>query len=238
MNNIKELERTRKAIRDIFTTYCTTQYVPDELEEKRIAIKALKISYKTGVISFHDDYKVLLWKRPRTRLNVIAICALVTLYKMELKSIMPNENIQIPYDLKGFWNMGKVTTLLQEFAEMQRRLCTIFQWEKTDILKEDSQSSQLEDFYKVLKEVADWKIVTQYDKQFISYGENSFELNMWNVRRNVVPLCKMLTEYCWRTISTIDSYHMKYYNRENYKMDRALELIFDFMELKFGLRTF
>ena len=220
MNNSQKLEKT------ITTVLEVRKSIEEPLKKQLSAAKdieeELKISEKTLVsmgLDFQGRKPILMYSstkyglyqqmkyNKKMRVRTVPICFVVTLYEEELKRTFPKEEIQIPFELRGFWKMERAMKFLEDFVGFQDKiqntlLCEYRRLKYQKVVK-------AADYFEILEEFVSFSTLNSKWKKEISYNGRCFVVNTRNVKLDVVPLCKILTKYYANVIRKIDGY-LKY----------------------------
>lgn len=212
-----------------------------QLTEKLIILRELEFPMKQRktFLSFANEkyewYVEPIFNRKK-RICVVPLCFLVTLYEQDLKAAFPEEEIQIPYTLRGFWKMEKAVSMLEEFVRLQNESQHVLLWEKRRLSKISEKKEKA--YSKILDEFVAMRISYNGWKTEICYNDLQFRLNKKNVKLDVVPLCKLLTIYYVRVVSQMEHYAKTYANRQEKEKLKAIKSDFSyFMEKYFTVKT-
>ena len=227
MNNIAKFNETKKAL---INFQKQTNYLQQEAEKKiesegprlkdslevslrGIQTKELAIDKKKNLIIFESTtlgyYKQFIFKNKR-RINAIPLCFLVELYKenLRVKEIPDMEKINdIPFTLRGFWNMENTVKFISDLMSVQIDAATIIQKQMRVNRKNERRVKELKKILQVVESLEIF-VINNPKKQLyeIHFEQNIFKVNKKNRKIDVVPLCKILTEYYVRIINYIENY--------------------------------
>ena len=140
----------------------------------------------------------------KLRVRAVPICFCVTLYELEMQAEFSKEDIQIPYDLRGFWKMKQAVQLMEDFVSFQNKSQEVLLWEYR--LLKYQKKAKSEEYFKILEKFISMKTVNSGFQKEISYHDLCFIINTENVKLDVVPLCKILTKYYANVVTTINHY--------------------------------
>ena len=213
-----------------------------ELTEKMVILQELEIpkvdTYKTYVTFFNEkyDYHVQQICNRKKRIWAGPLCFLVTLYEQDLKMAFPEEEIQIPYTLRGFWKMDKAVKLEEDFVRFQNEAQQILLWETRRLSRISKKKEKA--YSKILDEFVTMRISYNGWKDEVCYNDLRFRLNKKNVKLDVVPLCKLLTIYYVRVVDQMEHYAKTYANQQEKEKLEAIKSAFSkFMEKYFTVKT-
>lgn len=220
MNNIKKFEKTLEALIRFkkqvgYLEEVESKYESDgvhsrlykEALEKDLQAKQLSISkYRTHIIfqsAIFGEYMQPIRKTKRT-MNVIPLCFLFQLYKEDLNTNgeLENNPIDIPFTLRGFWQMDKANEFLKRLISFQIDSAMMIE-EVKYINKDDIK--KLNKLTKILRGLEALEISVSKHKYEIKFKEYVFRINMKNRKLDVVPLCKMITSYYVTIMNRIEN---------------------------------
>lgn len=216
MNNNQKLVQTieqtkklqRKYKREVKQQIAEAESYPQRygLEKKLLAIEELEFPYGKPYAIFcsvnYGGYRQYIRNRKKC-VYAIPICFLLTLYEQELKAAFPEEEIQILYTLKGFWEMEKALELFKDFTKLQNRCQEVLLCDYRRL--ESDSKEKAEQYVKILDEFVSIRINSGW-KKAISYKESQFLMHTTDVKLDVVPLCKILTKYYANVAVKINRY--------------------------------
>lgn len=226
MNNIAKFEVTQKALQNFQNQLGNLEEkVQKKIEEEgamskeyfkafleALRSKELSINKQYKIINFDSDtlgsYTQLIWKSKR-RMYVIPICFLFQLYKanLEVREILDESEINIPFDLKGFWKMENAINLVNALMTVQIDAATLIQ---KQIVENKKDKRRVKELKKILEVIESLEIfVTNNEKKQlyeICFEEELVKVNKKNRKLDMVPLCKMLTIYYVKIIDYIEDY--------------------------------
>lgn len=210
-----------------------------EYIRKIMVVTELEFLEKKPYITFYNDihgyYTQPICNRKK-RIWAVPLCFLITLYEEDLKMILPEKKIQIPYTLRGFWKMEKAVEMLEEFIRLQNECQNTLLWETRRLSKISKKKEKA--YSKILDEFVAMRISYNGWKTEICYNDLQFRLNKKNVKLDVVPLCKLLTIYYVRVVSQMEHYAKTYANRQEKEKLKAIKSDFSkFMEKYFTVKT-
>lgn len=217
MKNVQKLIQTQNRVKEIREKYLPPlreQTVTETNATKRFKIYK-QISIVSGLDFCEEEKFFQFWSRTyglyqqkkqksKRRVYAIPICFCVTLYEYELQKTFPKEKIQIPYTLRGFWEMEKAVRLVEDLVRIQNEAQYVL-LRQYRILKHQKKAKAAE-YFKILEEFVAMSILNANGRKEISYGDTRFIMNMRNVKLDVVPLCKMLTRYYANVVRRINTY--------------------------------
>lgn len=217
MKNVQKLIQTQNRVKEIREKYLpplreqtvteTNVTKKHEIVRKKLIVLGLDFQEAEEVLMFGSQtYGIYQPKKRKSRRRVYAIpiCFCVTLYEYELQKTFPKEKIQIPYTLRGFWEMEKAVRLVEDLVRIQNGEQYIL-LRQYRILKHQKKAKAAE-YFKILEEFVAMSILNANGRKEISYGDTRFIMNMRNVKLDVVPLCKMLTRYYANVVRRINTY--------------------------------
>lgn len=217
MNNKQKLEQTINEVKEFRSkherilrrgieqtqSYCER----GRLEQKLLVLEELEFLMKKPYFIFcsinYDSYRLYICNRKR-RIRAVPICFCVTLYEQELQAAFPKEEIQIPYDLRGFWKMQQAVQLMEEFVKFQNKSKEVLLWEYRRLKHEEKAKAA--EYFKILEEFVTMGTLSSGWKKEITYHDLRFIINTQNVKLDVVPLCKILTKYYANVVMKINRY--------------------------------
>lgn len=210
-----------------------------ELAEKMVILQELEFPRKKTYVTFFNeryDYHVQPICNRKKRIWAVPLCFLVTLYEQDLKLAFPEEEIQIPYTLRGFWKMDKALKLEEDFVRFQNEVQQILLWETRRLSKISKKKEKA--YSKILDEFVTMRVSYNGWKDEICYNDLRFHLNKKNVKLDVVPLCKLLTIYYVRVVNQMEHYAKTYANQQEKEKLEAIKSDFsEFMEKYFTVKT-
>lgn len=246
MNNNQKFQETKKAL-----AVFQEELVHFEEEAKRkeeevgiesneyfkaflTALRAKELSFdkKGYFIRFESnvfgDYRQLVW-RSKTRLNVVPICFLLHLYteNLEVKEISDEKQTEIPFTLRGFWQMKKAEKFVNDLISMQIDFAGMVQHQIEENSSKETRVKKLEKILEVLESL-EIQVINNSKKQLyeISFEEKLFKVNKKNRKLDVVPLCKMITSYYVRVINYLEDYKKLLGKTEDKQEINEMELSF------------
>lgn len=226
MNNVKKFEETQKALLKFQeqTSYLE-ELAQKKMEEKGVRSKAyfeaflralqtkeLTIDKKNKLVIFQSttlgDYRQLIWKSKR-RLYVVKLCFLFQLYKENLE-VRENQDINqfdIPFTLRGFWQMNDAVNLLNDMMSVQIDAAELVERQIRENKKDKRRVKELKKILQVIESL-EISVINNSEKQMyqVQFEGKVFNVNRKNRKLDIVPLCKMLTSYYVRIIDYIEDY--------------------------------
>lgn len=218
MNNKQKLKRTAtrvKEIREKYERLLTVQMSGTwnlskklEINKKKLVLFGLDFQETKPDIAFCSQTYSMVYRpmklNRKLRVRAVPICFCVTLYEQELQATFPKEDIQIPYDLRGFWKMRQAVELMEDFVKFQNKSQEVLLWEHRRLKHEEKAKAA--EYFKILEEIIEMKTSNCDLKKEISYHNMEFVINTENVKLDVVPLCKILTKYYANVVTRINRY--------------------------------
>lgn len=216
----------------------------NKLEEKLLILKELEFPITKPTFSFHSTYYGFYTQmkyNKKRRVNAVHICFFVTLYEQELKTAFPKakEQIQIPYTLRGFWEMERAVMFVQELIHLQDECQNILMWEERRIrIKISGKKKKMESYKKISNKLNLLKVSSNGTQCCIQYEDKDFNINKQNTKLDVVPLCKLVTCYYANVQKRINCYNLKHaIDDETKKLEKVEEAFQGFMEKYFVQKT-
>lgn len=177
------------------------------LETKLLALEELNFPCGKPYVVFcsvdYGSYHPYIRNR-RRRIQALSICFLVTLYEQKLQATFPKEDIQIPYDLRGFWKMQQAVGLMEDFVKFQNKSQQILLWEHRRLQHEGKAKAA--EYFKILEEFLPMETKSCRWKKEITYHDMHFVMKTDNTKLDVVPLCKIFTKYYANVVMKINRY--------------------------------
>lgn len=217
MNNKQKLKQTATRVKEVREKYeepITQQMRATddaskklEINEKRLVLRTLDFQEMKPNLEFcsmtYGIYAPLKLNK-KLRVRAVPICFLVTLYEQELQATFPKEDIQIPYDLRGFWKMQQAVGLMEDFVKFQNKSQQILLWEHRRLQHEGKAKAA--EYYKIVEEFIVMGNKKEEMNQEITYHDMHFVMKTDNTKLDVVPLCKILTKYYANVVMKINRY--------------------------------
>lgn len=213
MNNVKKFDLTKAGIVKLKEQLkeeadklfnekkeSTKEYI--SMVYKMAYLEGLLINKRKATISY-GGYIQLIWVKKR-RINVVPCCFIIHLYKEELKKehFTEEELDNIPFELRGFWDMDKTLKFLNEFNEKKllwtRNIQRIMNYKRDNKYDIDTALSNLTEAIEAVEILPPKKGRVEVDM-----NEKSFIVKTKNMKLNIVPLCKMIVAYYVSIISKI-----------------------------------
>lgn len=226
MNNIKKFKETQKALREFQKqTSCLEEQAQKELEGKgafskdyfkaflkALQTKELTIDHKNKVVVFQStelgDYRQPIWRSKRG-LYVVKLCFLFQLYKENLE-VRENEEINIidiPFTLRGFWQMDEAVALLNDMMSVQIDAAAIVDKQIRDNKKDKRRVKELKKILQVIESLEIFAVNNEKKQMYqVQFESKVFNVNRKNRKLDIVPLCQMLTSYYVRIVDYIEDY--------------------------------
>lgn len=207
MNNVKKFDITKEAISNLIVQ---AKKETDKLFEeqdvssgehiksvyKLAVLGCLSIDMRKAVItlSAKEYYAQPIWVKKR-RINVIPCCFLIQLYKEKLKEEGLKAELEaIPFTLRGFWNMEKTLSFLDELSGKQlswtRHVQRIMNYKRDNKANVDNALQSLAEAIEGVK-----ILPPQRGCMEVQTKDNTFTVKTKNMKLDVVPLCKIITSY-------------------------------------------
>lgn len=218
MNNKQKFQQTVLKVQEIRKKYGEPleEKIPaeDNLEKK---IKLLEVRRMILGLDFQETkpdiafgsqtysifYQPMKLNR-KLRVRAVPICFCVTLYELEMQAEFSKEDIQIPYDLRGFWKMKQAIQLMEDFVNLQNNLQEILLWEYRRL--KNQEKAKAAEYFKILEEFVSMGTMNSGWKKEITYHDLRFVMKTENTKLDVVPLCKILTKYYANVVAKINRY--------------------------------
>lgn len=222
MNNVKKFEETKNALSNfqeqiVYLEQEAQRKLEDEGLRSRAYIqtflralqtKELSIDIRKGIVIFQSttlgNYVQLIWKKKR-RINVVPICFLFQLYKenLEVNETLSDTKIDIPFTLRGFWEMKKADKLLNDLILLQIDTSEMIA-KQIKLNKKDEK--RVKALNKILEVVESLEIFVKNSIYKVNFEQKVFKVNKKNRKLDIVPLCIMLTSYYVRIINYVEDY--------------------------------
>lgn len=246
MNNNQKFKETKKAL-IVFQKELEHFEEEASKKEKEVGIesneyfKAFLTTLRTKELSFDKkgyfvrfesnvfgDYIQPVWRK-KNRLNVVPICFLIHLYteNLEVKEITDEKQTEIPFTLRGFWQMEKAEKFVNELIQLQLDFAGIIYHQIEENAIRKTRVKKLNKILEVLESL-EIKVINDSKKQQyeITFEDQFFKVNKKNRKLDVVPLCKMITSYYVRAINYLEDYK-KLLGKIQYKYEiNEMELSF------------
>lgn len=236
MNNIAKFNETQKALQNFQKQISYLEEKAQEKLEKEevmskkylntfleaLQTKELTINKKDKIVNFDSttlgSYTQVIWKS-KTRMYVVPLCFLFQLYKenLEVKEILANDDkIDIPFTLRGFWQMDNAVKLLNDIMIVQIDAAQLVEKQIRENKKDKKRVKELKKVLQVIESL-EISVMNTPKKQLyqVQFEEHLFNVNKKNRKLDIVPLCKMLTSYYVRIIDYIEEYKKMLGNAEN-----------------------
>ena len=253
MNNNQKFEETKKAL-VVFQKELEHFEEEAEKKEKEVGIKsneyfkAFLTALRTKELSFDKkgyfirfesnvfgDYVQPVWRIKR-RLNVVPICFLIHLYteNLDVKEITSENQTEIPFTLRGFWQMKDAEKFVKDLISMQIDFAGMIQHQIEENSMKKTRVKKLEKILEVLLSL-EIQVINNLKKQQyeITFEGQFFKVNKKNRKVDVVPLCKMITSYYVRVINYLEDYKKMLGKTEDKQEMNDMELAFMKMMQKY-----
>lgn len=218
MNNKQKLKQTATRAKEIREKYKESLAAQkpgtwnlskrQEINRKELIVFGLDFQETKPYIAFGSQtYSIFcqpLKLNKKLRVRAVPICFCVTLYEQELQATFPKEDIQIPYDLRGFWKMQQAVQFMEDFVKFRNKSQNILLWEHRRLKHEEKAKAA--EYYKIVKEFIAMGSKKDEWKQEITYHDMSFVMKTDNTKLDVVPLCKIFTKYYANVVMKINRY--------------------------------
>lgn len=236
MNNMAKFNETQKALKNFQKQISYLEEKAQEKLEKEGAFskkylnaflealqtKELTINEKDKIVNFDSitlgSYTQFIWKN-KIGMYVVPLCFLFQLYKenLEVKEILDDKGkIDIPFTLKGFWQMDKAVKLLNDIMTVQIDAAQLVEKQIRENKKDKRKVKDLKKILQVIESLEIFVINNPKKRLYqVKFEEHLFNVNRKNRKLDVVPLCKMLTSYYVRIIDYIEDYKKLLGNAEN-----------------------
>lgn len=222
MNNVKKFEETKNALNNFQEQIVYLQQEAQrKLEDegfrsraylqaflKALQTKELSINIRKGIVIFQSTtlgcYIQPIWKKKR-RINVVPLCFLFQLYKedLEVKETLSDIKIDIPFTLRGFWEMKKADKLLNDLIELQIQTSELIA-KQSKLNKNDEK--RIKALNKILEVVESLEIFAKNSIYKVNFEQKEFKINKKNWKLDIVPLCKILATYYVRIMNYLEDY--------------------------------
>lgn len=218
MNNKQKFKQTATRVKEIREKYEKSLAAQmsgtwnlskkQEINRKKLILFGLDFQETKPDIAFGSQTYSLFYRplklNRKLRVRAIPICFCVTLYEQELQATFPKEDIQIPYDLRGFWKMQQAVGLMEDFVKFQNRSQEVLLWEHRRLKHEEKAKAA--EYFKILEEFLPMETKSCRWKKEITYHDMHFVMKTDNTKLDVVPLCKILTKYYANVVTRINQY--------------------------------
>lgn len=213
MNNVKKFDLTKAGIANLkvqlkeeedrlFNSKRESKKEYVSVVYKIASLDQLYIDARKATIAY-EGYVQPIWVKKR-RINVVPCCFIIQLYKEELRRehFTEEELANIPFELRGFWEMENALKFINEFNEKKllwtRNVQRIMNYKRDNKDDVDMALSNLTEAIEAVEILPPKKGCIE-----VNMNDKKFSIKTRNMKLNIVPLCKMIASQYVNVISKI-----------------------------------